>query len=249
MDNKIFNWCGYEWLTEERWGNLHPDRPWAWDDPGCVKVNDNNELELSIDLNPKKIIINGREYNPNYGMGLVSTTANNPKFKYGHYEWIAKMPKGKHLWPALWMWSWDSWPPEIDVVEAWTNCGGGYFRLNYKWHPLVWNLQTNYHEPNEDGNMAQCCSVFDMPDPARNFIKYELIWLPGELQFWYNDKQVRTINDPEFMKYLNENTNNGMNIIMNIHPTEKYHEGELKTTMLVKSFKYTPIQMTGKFIK
>ena len=33
----------------------------------------------------------------------------------------AKLPYGDNLWPAFWMWSWDSWPPEIDIFEGYTN--------------------------------------------------------------------------------------------------------------------------------
>lgn len=235
-DVHAFTWCGYEWMPQERWGILHPERPWTWYDSSCVRINDNGELELTTCLNPTTIIVDGQEYTPNYGAGLVSTTKNNTTFKYGHYIWVAKMPKGKHLWPALWMWSWDSWPPEIDVAEAWTSNCKGYYKF-----PWYWNVTTNIHDPNVKHNMAEKVCVCKMSDPSENFIKYELIWTPNELRFLYNWKNIRTINDPEIMEYLNKNTQRGMNIVMNVLPTDTFREGELKKPLIIKYFSYTPL--------
>ena len=47
---------------------------------------------------------------------LHSTTG----YRYGWFEAKIKLPKGKNLWPAFWMWAWDSWPPEIDIFEGYT---------------------------------------------------------------------------------------------------------------------------------
>ena len=34
-------WCGYEWITQERWGDIHPDKPICWYDPSAVSVDGN----------------------------------------------------------------------------------------------------------------------------------------------------------------------------------------------------------------
>jgi len=33
------NWQGYEWLTQERWGNVHPENPTKWNDPSAIKID------------------------------------------------------------------------------------------------------------------------------------------------------------------------------------------------------------------
>ena len=45
-----FNWCGYNWLTSERWGQVHPEKTNWWYDEDSVSVDDSNNLILSIFL-------------------------------------------------------------------------------------------------------------------------------------------------------------------------------------------------------
>jgi len=228
-----FTWQGYKWNTQERWGKVHPDRSYCWYDDNCVSVDEEGNLRLICKYSPAAVEHEGKTYYPKYGVGLVSSDKSNPRFKYGAYTWVAKLPKGKNLWPALWMWSFDSWPPEIDVVEAWTNCTGGYYRF-----PFKWNVTTNLHDPNAKYNMAERVGICKMPDPTENFIEYKLVWMPDFLDFYYNGKRIRTIDDPKLMRYLNENTKDGMNIIMNNHVTEKYCQKTVSEPLIVKSFSY-----------
>ena len=240
---RIFNWCGYEWRTSERWGLAHPDKPYVWYDPDCAKVI-GDELHLYIKKDPKEIIGDTYRLHATYGCGLLSSTENNPMFKFGTYEWVAKLPKGKNLWPALWMWSFDSWPPEIDVVEAFSNCNGGYFKFNHKWKLFQWNVQTNFHVEGAKWNMAQCVPILKgcFKDPAKNFITYKLVWTPNYIEFYYDGVMIRRSDDKDLMKYLDDNTKKGMNVIMNTNPTDKYCDDHVSDPFIIKSFKYTPLE-------
>ena len=46
MKNKI-KWSGYNWATQERWGNIHPDKAYNWYDPSAVEVRD-EDLILDV---------------------------------------------------------------------------------------------------------------------------------------------------------------------------------------------------------
>jgi beta-glucanase (GH16 family) len=53
-----------------------------------------------------------------YTSGMIS---NQPAFSqtYGYFEAKVKLPRGKGLWPAVWMLPSDfGWPPEIDIMES-----------------------------------------------------------------------------------------------------------------------------------
>lgn len=241
MEDRFF-WSGYEWENKERWGRLHPDKPWTWYSPKCVSITDNGELALNIIPDANVFEKGGNYYFPKFGMGLVSSTKNNPIFKFGEYTWVAKMPKGKHLWPALWMWSFDSWPPEIDIAEGWTNDCGGYFKFVKNGKLLQWNIQSNcwYWREDDKSNNPQPIPILkgNWKDPSKKYIKYQFRWYPARLEFLYDGKLVRVIDDVEFLKYLDQHTQEGMNIIMNLHPTKEYNNYETSEPLLIKSFTY-----------
>lgn len=232
MTDRQFEWCGIRWTTRERWGTVHPEKAYCWYDDNCVSVDDDGYLRLICKYAPRRIESVGESFYPTYGVGLVSSFASGEVFKYGHYLWEAKLPSGRNLWPALWMWA-GPWPPEIDVVEAWTNSRGGYYGF-----PFTWKVTSNFHQPDAVRNMAKRAGVFCMPDPTKKFIKYELYWDEKKLEFVYNGRLVRKVDDPDLMKYLAESTPHGMDIIMNNHVTEEYHSFKVSEPLIVKRFEY-----------
>ena len=116
MDN--ITWSGHEWLTKERWGRVHPDKSFCWYDPECVNVDNKGYLHLTTDKSPNEIQhYNGKTYKPNLGTGLICSVED---FSYGRFEIEAMMPRGRNKWPAFWLWGSETWPPEIDILEGYT---------------------------------------------------------------------------------------------------------------------------------
>lgn len=231
----MFEWCGYQWEPQERWGQVHPEKNYMWYDPSAVSILENGDLKLDTKYNPKGF----DGFTSNIGIGLVSCTE---KFGYGTFTLEAKLPKGKHLWPAFWMYAWESWPPEIDIFEGYSNGRGSYFNFNLDM--LIgrfWKVNTNIHlgkTPNnydigaKSGNMG-------MIDPVKNFIEYKVEWFENSINFYYNKRLVRTITDPSVLDQLKGTT---MNVIINNGIQEKYNTKSKDTSeMIVRNFKYEPI--------
>ena len=227
------NWCGYDWITNERWGEVHPDKPNWWYDSSCVEIDGFDNLHLKTKYNPK--YFSDLDTTSNIGVGLVSCVE---KFKQGTYIINAKLPKGKNLWPAFWMWSWDSWPPEIDIFEGYSNNKSSYF----KFRPLrpfgFWNVQTNVHYTKNNKNKMSGGKTryFGFKNPTSKFIEYKLIWDFDYLKFYYNGILVRTIDDVEIMSQIN---NTHMNVIINNGVT---NDVDVKnppiSDFIIKNFEY-----------
>ena len=53
MENTT-SWCGYKWLLQERWGQVHSEKNYMWYDPSAVTILDNGDLKLDTKYNPKE---------------------------------------------------------------------------------------------------------------------------------------------------------------------------------------------------
>jgi beta-glucanase (GH16 family) len=231
------NWCGYDWITEERWGKIHPEKLDWWYDASAVTVDQNGWLHLGTHKNLQKISLeSGEEVESPIGAGLVSCTSRD--FHWGTYEIEAKLPAGKCLWPAFWMWSWNTWPPEIDIMEGYSNEAGSYFR----WNPLgFWNAQTNIHFSDtvtgKNKSIGGKARPFTFKNPAEEFINYRLVWKPTAIYFYYNNRLVRKVTDRNILEQVNATE---MNVIINNGVTRYLPDHDQTSDFIVKYFKYTP---------
>jgi beta-glucanase (GH16 family) len=236
---EIINWSGYEWKTSERWGFCHPVKKHWWYDSSQVNIDKDGVLHLKTAYNPQ--YINEEVGVSDIGVGLISSTG---KFGYGIYEIEAKLPKGKYLWPAFWIWSWESWPPEIDIFEAYSNHSKYFFNNKIlEWFKgKFWKIESNIHllEDKKNTSIGALSSFFTFRNPSKNFIKYKLIWTEKLICIYYNDKLHRKIEDP---KILNNLKGHEMNIIINNGITDKIknYKNVTQSDFQIKYFKYTKI--------
>ena len=229
----MINWSGYQWLQQERWGQVHPEKPHWWYDPSASYIDSEGNLNLLTKRNPK--YFSEIDKTSTIGVGLVSCQT---RFGFGEFEIEAKLPHGDNLWPAFWMWSWDSWPPEIDVFEAYSDNNPNYFKFRLAKLFGFWNVQTNLHYTKSGNNkmLGAKTHFFGFKDPTKNWIKYSVTWTPNKVEFYYGGRLVRKVNDPLILEQLSKTK---MNVIINNGVTGEVDlEKENFSNFVIKNFTY-----------
>lgn len=229
--NKIITWSGYDWLTQERWGDIHPGKPWCWYDENQVYIY-NDKLHLGAIYNPRPFVIDNKTVVSQYAIGLVTCETD---FGFGRFEIEAKLPSGKGLWPAFWLYAANTWPPEIDIFEAYS---GEY---DYRgWFLQPYKIESCIHTRDE-----WKCKTFPAKSPCllkfkefpyESFNKYACEWTNKKLEFFINDKSVRKITN---IRLLNHLSNYKMRVIINNHIDGRYKlDADSVSSFIIKSFKY-----------
>jgi beta-glucanase (GH16 family) len=121
------NFWNYENGNNNGWGNNELE--YYTNSPKNVFVSNGNLI-----IEARKESIGGF----NYSSARI-TTANKKPFTYGRVDIRAKLPKGKGIWPALWMLGSNissvGWPAsgEIDIMEL---LGSRDYKII--WHVTLW---------------------------------------------------------------------------------------------------------------
>jgi len=179
-----------DWEDDFNGGNL-ADR-WNFDQ-GCGWFNNemqcytNNRGENARQENGALVIEARKEWwgdGANPDKPFTSARINSKEsFHYGKFEMRARLPKGKHLWPAFWMmptWSdYGGWPRsgEIDIME-------------YRGQRPQQTLGTLHFGPSPDNKGMAGTGERDFPfDFSADWHTFAIDWSPDHMQ-WFVDDQV-----------------------------------------------------------
>ena len=224
----IIDWSGHKWLTRERWGLIHPEKSYNWYDPSCTKVL-NGILNLDIKYNPKSFFIDNKQIHSLYGTGLVSCQTD---FGFGTFEIRAKLPQGRGLWPAFWLYPVNSWPPEIDVFEGYSG------KRNYKTGCFLkpHDVESCTHSKIGAWQPARKSWFWQLSNPCENFNTYTLNWYADELTFLINGKIIRSVTNKETLKELADYK---MQVIINNHIDGRFiNDFIAETPFIINYFSY-----------
>jgi beta-glucanase (GH16 family) len=186
------------WRIGQPWGLFHPDYPYQHYGESSVYVKDNH---LILDQKYKPATLtweNTKTYHIPYSVGLITSYKS---YGYGYYEFEVQLPKGKGLWPAVWLSCDVSWPPEIDINESYSDENGSY----------KGKLETNFHfnfNENKDSSGARSHIVYD--DSSK--IKMSCWWTKDFIKIYYNGHLVRQITSDKTLKWFRDKN---MIIILN----------------------------------
>lgn len=151
----------------------------------------NNELQYyteredNIFIQDNKLHIVAREEN-HEGMSYTSArirSKDKADFRYGRYEIRARLPKGRGLWPAIWMMPTESvyggWPQsgEIDILEL----------VGHE--PDVVHGTVHYGSPWPDNQHTGGRFELDEGTFNDDFHTFALEWIPDRIR-WFVDDQL-----------------------------------------------------------
>jgi beta-glucanase (GH16 family) len=170
--------------------------------------NANNELEyystsnVYVD-NGRLVLESDRTLNDGqtvYTSGKV-TSAGKFDQTYGWFEWSGQIPAGQGLWPAYWMLTYGSWPPEIDVMET---IGTSVYcnTMSLHWGPLPPGCISPWTCGQTEGG------TYCGPNFSTGFHSFAVDWEPSGSTFYVDGVPRATAG------YLG-NCTNSMYLIMN----------------------------------
>ncbi len=231
-----------KWFLAYKWGWFHPKRLYKYCDRefgDCVNIV-NQQLVLKTKYDPITVIKSELPewqqsedlpavFTIPYKIGLIET---NETWKYGWFVSDIKLPKGKQLWSSFWLTGADSWPPEIDILEAYSD-EKDLSKKTFK----NWKIQPNVHYGviNTDSMKSYGSYSCHVKNSTDKLIEYALHWEKDFMRIYYGGYKIMEITDKSILEWFNCNDCN-MRIILN-NGVDSSHNGTDESTMIVDNFK------------
>jgi hypothetical protein len=179
------------WRVGQPWGQFHPEYAYQYYSKDAVSIKDNS-LVLGQFYSPKKLKFqdNSQIYDIPQAVGLITSYDS---FGYGFYKFECKLPKGMGLWPAIWLSCDKTWPPEIDILEAYSNEKSDYKN----------DLQSNFHydfDQNKKQAGARNHPVYSNSDK----ISLGCHFTKDFIKIYYNGYLVRQITSDDILKFFRD---------------------------------------------
>jgi beta-glucanase (GH16 family) len=117
---------------------------------------------------------------------------------YGYFEAEMKLPIGKGVWPAFWLYAHPGDArPEIDIMEAYPGGGSGSGWGDGNLHPVNYgltlhkaNADYSYHEVPYATKLRDFSSYGSGVDLSAAFHTYGVKWEPSGVTFYFDGKQL-----------------------------------------------------------
>ena len=148
----------------------------------------NNEWQVytkrNVSINNNQLVISATNEAGNYYSGRI-TSKDKFEFRYGTIEVKAKLPKGRGLWPAIWMLGHD-----IDS-NPWPACGEIDLMEYVGKHPG--KIYTTLHSPASFGQSINTKTT-SIESIETGFHVYKTRWDAHQIQFYIDNTLVYTFS-------------------------------------------------------
>lgn len=233
MESVDMKWMGRNWIKQETWGQVHPEKSNVWYDPSAVILDSENRLHLLTQYHPKYF----KEVNDvvPVGVGLVCCLDS---FHFGRYTIEAKLPVGKNLWSAIWLYSLGGEYAEIDIVEAYSNVYGSYCSFRPFRLPAIYKLDSNFHyiKDEEWVTIGTKTHYVGFENPTKRFITYDMVWTPESIKL-YADGRLQRVLKGKVMEHFQR----PMRMVLNNSIRFGREYPIEQTDFVIKHFNYKPL--------
>ena len=213
------------WRMSQPWGDFHPNFLNLYYGREEVVQCMNNELHLRLKHQPRVFYRDQlkpwqignhdlpAEFTIPYCAGLVVSKGS---WKYGWFEAEVMLPHGMNLWPAFWLSGAETWPPEIDIFEAYSNHSPKYGRKILNDVEDDWQIQPNLHYGVVSERTKEMYGSYNVKvkDCTEKFVQYACHWSKDFIRIYYNGVQVFETVDRDILQWFNR-SNARMNVIFN----------------------------------
>lgn len=237
-----------KWRYAHPWGDFHSSYLHQYyDNDGTLSYVTHEGLALELRKLPKswkkselpdwrQVNNLPDEFTIPVGVGLVTTRES---WKYGWFEAWIKLPKGQSFWNAFWLSGIHTWPPEIDIFEAYSHVADEYGEKN--WFGKVKKnrkIQPNLHYGKKETGTKQMYGAYDIPvfNATERFVQYACLWEHDRIEIYYDGYKVFQCTDPEVLKWFNvDNAHQYMILGHGLH--ESYTDNPKESAMLISKVK------------
>ena len=235
------------WRRSHTWGDFHPSNlQMYFDTSDKLSYITDEGLNLKLIHKPKHVIKKElpewlqsdkmpEEFTIPACVGLVATKIG---WQYGWFESWIKLPKGKDYWPAFWLTGLTSWPPEIDIVEAYSYSGENYDKDSIWGSKPYRKMQPNLHYGIDGTDSYENYGAYDVPvaDANERLVQYVCHWEPDFIKIYYDGVKVFECTNPEKLKWFNGSTDQ-MHIVLNHGMYLRISDTPVESVMIVESIK------------
>lgn len=190
-----------KWNWAQPWGQFHPGQRWWWwpkagQTPSNIVYATPEGAALELRNYPKEFKHSKltaaqqaqipEDWRADWAAGLLSSKQS---FQWGWFEAEIKLPTEKGQWSAFWLHGLESWPPEIDIFEAYT-----------RKDPDTIRVEPNIHWQSGGGRKDWGVTRIPLPAPHQRWIQYACHWTPDRIQFFYDGHLVSECTIPEALQ-------------------------------------------------
>jgi hypothetical protein len=190
-----------EWRFGQPWGNFHTEQLWWYwpETDSCAKTSEDG-LKLSLCLNPRVFVKNQlpewkrskklpEVWTGSWCAGLIST---KKAYQFGWFEAEIMIPTDFMQWSAFWLAGQDSWPPEIDIFEAYTTDDLNDIKIKPNIH---WGNAGTWRNGKKDYGAPRIY----VKNPHERFVHYACHWTEDFIRIYYDGHLVQECTNEEML--------------------------------------------------